>query len=246
MQITRQMEAQGNWLFRWRSYLPFLLLPLLVAALREYQHPLQSSSWHLLWSFFGLSISLLGLAVRCVTVGRVPVGTSGRNTRCQVADQLNTLGIYSVVRHPLYLGNFLIGLGIFLSPFHWGLSLIYSLAFWLYYERIMAAEEAFLKKKFPKDFLSWAASTPAFWPELSLWKPALLPFSVRTVLRREYTGLLVVVSFHTGLQLIKNHAYANTLLIETTWTVMFIVTVLTYLTLRAMKKHTQLLLVPGR
>ena len=32
--------------------------------------------------------------------------TSGRNTHDQVADSLNTSGIYSIVRHPLYVGNF--------------------------------------------------------------------------------------------------------------------------------------------
>ncbi|MGB8874133.1 MAG: hypothetical protein WCC75_12145, partial [Desulfobaccales bacterium] len=44
--------------------------------------------------------------------GLPPRGTSGRNTQGQVAETLNTTGIYSLVRNPLYLGNFLIWLGL--------------------------------------------------------------------------------------------------------------------------------------
>ncbi len=56
-------------------------------------------------------ISFFGLALRVIVVGHAPYGTSGRNTREQVADTLNTTGMYSIVRHPLYLANYLIILG---------------------------------------------------------------------------------------------------------------------------------------
>jgi len=203
MQITRLIETHGDWLFRWRSYLPFLLLPLLAFTVSGYSRTLLGDKSLHAWGLLSLGVSIFGLAVRCLSVGQVPVGTSGRNTRSQVAEQLNTLGIYSTVRHPLYFGNFLIGLGIFLAPASLSLSIIYSLAFWLYYERIMAAEEAFLANKFGETFNAWVANTPAFLPALSLWKPADLPFSIRTVLRREYTGFLVVAAFHTGVSMFK-------------------------------------------
>lgn len=50
------------------------------------------------------------------TIGQVPKGTSGRNTSQQVADTLSTDGVYSVVRHPLYLGNFLMCMGVSMMP----------------------------------------------------------------------------------------------------------------------------------
>ena len=64
-------------------------------------------------------LTLSGLALRAYTVCTTPKGTSGRNTARQVADHLNTKGIYSVVRHPLYLANYLIWAGILLLLILW-------------------------------------------------------------------------------------------------------------------------------
>ena len=61
---------------------------------------------------------------------------------------LNTSGLYSVVRHPLYLGNYLMWLGVALFSRTWWAPVIVSLVFWLYYERIMFAEEEFLRRQF--------------------------------------------------------------------------------------------------
>ena len=91
-----------------------------------------------------MAISFLGLAVRVYTIGCVPEGTSGRNVKEQRADELNTSGIYSIVRNPLYLGNFFICFGLVAYPapsFYMILS--YVLLFLLYHERIIFAEEEF-------------------------------------------------------------------------------------------------------
>ena len=100
------------------------------------------------------------LAIRAYTIGHTPKGTSGRNTKKQVANALNTTGAYSLVRNPLYLGIFFMGLGVALFAHLWWLTLIYVLAFWLYYERVIFAEEAYLRDKFGAEYLSWADRTP--------------------------------------------------------------------------------------
>lgn len=111
--LSPRRVAVGQFFFRWRSYLPYLLaLPLIVA--------LPQSGWfetafgeaaEIAWDVFAALVAFAGLGIRVAAVGVAPVGTSGRNARAQRADSLNTTGLYSVVRNPLYLGNAIIVLG---------------------------------------------------------------------------------------------------------------------------------------
>ena len=172
MALKEEIEAQGSWLFRWRSYLPLLISPVLLIALRSIGS-LDKIIGHIATEFYDgacIVISLAGLLIRCITVGYIPDGTSGRNTKGQRAETLNTTGIYSMVRHPLYLGNFFISMGIALFIQVWWLIIITALAFWLYYERIMFVEEEFLRRKFGTLYMQWAEKTPAFIPNLRLWQ----------------------------------------------------------------------------
>lgn len=247
MALRTELEQQGNWLFRWRSYLPLLFLPVIAAALLQMrQWPLGSFHVHEAWEVVCLVVSFSGLAVRVLAVGYAPAGTSGRGTRGQMAESLNTTGIYSVVRHPLYLGNFLIVLGAVLVPLEWWLALLYVTAFWLYYERIVLAEEAYLYSLYGDEFAEWADQTPAFVPRLSHWIPAELPFSLRTVLKREYTALLVVIGLHAAIELVQHWVIEQRLRFGLPWELLLSGGVMSYLVLRSLKRHTCLLDAPGR
>src|SRR2546422_497608 len=81
--------------------------------------------------------------------------------------------------------------------------LIDVLAFWLYYERIMFAEEAFLRQKFGETYQRLAATTPAFFPRFGQWRKPSLPFSWRNVMRREYTALMLLILCHAGQEFIE-------------------------------------------
>jgi protein-S-isoprenylcysteine O-methyltransferase Ste14 len=70
-------------------------------------------------------------------------------------------GAYSIARHPIYFGNFFIGLGFALYCASFWVVAVFVLLFWVYYERIMFAEEEFLRRTFGKAYESWAARTPA-------------------------------------------------------------------------------------
>ncbi|MEE8539888.1 MAG: hypothetical protein V3S54_08725 [Woeseiaceae bacterium] len=63
----------------------------------------------------------------------------------------------------------------------------------LYYERIICAEETFVQRKFGKTYTDWGARTPVFIPKPWRRSRPELPFSLRTVLRREYNGLFFIV-----------------------------------------------------
>ncbi len=241
MSLKSEMELHGEWLFRRRSYLPLVAVPILISVLANMVWPFGSLEFHETWEFICLAISFVGLGVRIITVGFVPEGTSGRNTKGQVATVLNTTGIYSTIRHPLYLGNYLIGLGAVLVPFEWWLPLLYTTAYYLYYERIMIAEEAFLQRKFGEQFDHWASRTPAFIPRFSQWTAATRGFSWRTVLRREYTGLFMVILLHTAIEVIEHWFIEDRLTLEAEWSLLFAAGGIIYLLLRTLKKHTQIL-----
>ena len=49
-----------------------------------------------------------------------------------------------------------------LLPMAWPLPLSYSLCFWLYYERIMAAEEEFLEQRFGQAWLEYKKRVPRY------------------------------------------------------------------------------------
>src|SRR5690349_11951110 len=150
------MRANGHRLFQSRSLVPFVLSPIVLLALPESARvAIQlGDSGTLDVERLALAIAFIGLLVRCLAVAYAPDGTSSRDTRALRAPALNTTGMYSIVRHPLYLGAGLMWVGIAMSLAVWWLVLIVLLIYGLYVERLMVVEEAFLAEHFPVDFAS--------------------------------------------------------------------------------------------
>jgi len=246
MRLGRRIEAQGQFLFRWRSILPLFLLPLLVAALSESLLGDRSTSERHVWLGFCVAVSFFGLAIRCATVGFTPAGTSGRNTQKQKARALNTSGLYSLVRNPLYLGNFVIIFGIAMSPMVLWLLVVVVLTYWLYIERIIAAEEVFLAEKFGDEYDRWADRTPGFLPRFDNWRPPELPFSPRKVLRREHNGFFAIVVAYFVIELASDLIFQGDSLSKwpnenVAWFVFLLLGGAVFLGLRGLKKRTRLL-----
>ena len=187
MPLMEEFEASGRWLFRRRSYIPLVILVLVFASFGYFSYPFGSVLLDQIWEWFCLFVGFSGLIVRGLVAGYVPRQTSGRNTKQQVAETLNTTGMYSVVRNPLYLGNFLIGLAIALFLRVWWIPLIYLLSFMLYYERIIFAEEMFLRQKFGDELIWRGLPTHLhFFPSCLNGKDPPFPFSLPTLVLREY------------------------------------------------------------
>ncbi|MDA0999671.1 MAG: isoprenylcysteine carboxylmethyltransferase family protein [bacterium] len=253
MLLSDKMAIQGNSWFRWRSYLPIILAPAAVLAAMDAGpfETMMGKSVENPWDLFALAVSFLGLIVRACVVGDTPRGTSGRNTRRQRADSLNTTGMYSITRNPLYFGNFLILLGFALAIKIWWFVLLTLILFALYYERIIFAEEIFLSKKFGAAYENWAAKTRVFFPSPVLWKGPELPFSFRTVLRREYHGFYLIVLIHFLADAVtdllgKNEPLQTFLAEDFLWVYFFLISTLIYLAIRILHKYTRLLHVAGR
>ncbi len=244
--LREELKESGTRLFRWRSYFPVLLL-VLVLVLDYLVQPRRSRlSQNLAWDFICLGVSLLGLLVRAVTIGCVPYGTSVRSTKAQQAETLNSSGMYSIVRHPLYLGNFLVWIGLSLILADWAVTLIVILAFWLTHERIMMSEEAFLEQKFGPQFADWSRTTPPFFPRFSHWRSPTLSFSFRNVLKREYSGFFAIVCGFVALRTWAIYLGSGRWTFDRVSQVILAIGVVVYLGLMFLKKSTSLLNVEGR
>jgi protein-S-isoprenylcysteine O-methyltransferase Ste14 len=248
MALIQEMEQQGNWLFRYRGQIPLVLF-LLVIPVLYLQVGVLVPGWLLP---IAASLSVMGTIVRAYTIGTTPRGTSGRNTKQQVAESLNTSGIYSVVRHPLYLGNYLMWIGIVAYTGSISFIVVVTLLYWLYYERIMMAEEGFLMNKFGAAYRQWSESVPAFIPRISVFKAPSVPFSLRSVFRREYSGWLATVIGFAYVDCVRSLSEARAFSAEAMdetwlfWRVPLGVALLTAFLLRTLKRHTGVLQEEGR
>lgn len=245
MTLKEEFEKSGNWLFRHRSHLPLLILGAgAVMIIRTEVYPetfiLEETPYEFYYEMFCLLVSIFGLTIRIFTVGYTPQNTSGRNVRGQVAESLNTTDIYSAVRHPLYLGNFFMWMGIALLTGNLWFIIAFILLYVIYYERIMYAEEQFLSRKFGVDFETWARYTPAIIPSLRKYKPSGIKFNWKKVIKKEKNGLLALfllfALFDVIGELIEknkdfNYFFMGMLLFSTFF----------YVIVKLLRKHTSLL-----
>ena len=195
MALIHSFESSGNTLFRYRGQIPVILFitAIPVVYFTNYAWFVRSEWAHIALLLFSAVVSFLGLVIRSIAIGTSNKNTSGRNTKEQVADALNTKGIYSTMRHPLYVGNYFMWIGIVIYTMNLWFFLLVSLAFWLYYERIMFAEERFLERKFGQDYLDWSLKVPAFIPSWKNYEKTEIPFSIKTIMRREYSGVTATI-----------------------------------------------------
>jgi len=241
MLLRENFSKTGGFLFRWRSYLPLLMIVIILLAMPYFEYPGHSEKLDDIWEIFCMFISCLGIGIRALTIGKAPEGTSGTNTHGQVADVLNTTGMYSIVRNPLYLGNFIIWFGISMFLGLWWFSLIVTLIFWLYYERIIFAEEEFLREKFGESYLMWAQKTPVFIPDIRNWRCAEIPFSFRKVLKNECKSFFAMIIAFVVLEIIGDVFADNRLELDRMWLIILSVSSIFYIVTIILKEKTRVL-----
>ena len=216
--IVDELPATGDTLFRWRSYMPLVLLPLFLLSVNDDQ---PSSGFG--WEMFCFLVALSGLIIRAFVIGTAPHGTSARGTRQPTADSLSTRGAYSIVRHPLYLANTVVALGCALLSATWYLPTIVVLLSFVYHERIAAREEAFLRAAFGDRFKAWAAEVPAMIPAFGRYQSSDVPFQTRKVLVQESHGLCAIGTAFVLLDTIEDSVRSGSFHVDPRWLTIFLI-----------------------
>lgn len=115
-------------------------------------------------------LALLGVFVR-VEARRV-IGEHSRGKEIS-APELSTSGIYSRIRHPLYLSNLCFGYAFVLFHLGWTfVSFAFFAAITIFEFSLANAEDAFLQKRFGAAFVRWKAEVPMFFPRCRAGRPA--------------------------------------------------------------------------
>ncbi len=241
MVLRDKMVRAGRWLFRWRAY-TYVVLFLCAAWEVLVAFP---TGWNSAdrrpWGLAGLAVALAGVAWRVYTAGHVAPGTSGRSTREPRGEALNTTGAYSIVRNPLYLGNYLIVLGCAIPLASLGAVVVVSAAYWIAHVPIVAAEDDYLRHRFDPGFEAWARKTPAFLPDPRLWQRPALPFSLRVALRREYRSVPAVVTWLALVDTAMRASGEHRLHVDPLWLTLFLCGLAFFLVVRVSLKTTAVL-----
>lgn len=150
----------GELFFRWRSYTP---IPLLLAALILARPTWQSMA-------LGYAVLIGGELLRISAVGFASGST--RTLEAGVG-ALITGGPYSYTRNPLYLGNFLISLGLCLACWAWmpWMVFVFVAAFSLQYGFIVHLEETTLAERLGGEYQEYLKQVPRWAVRFTPYRP---------------------------------------------------------------------------
>lgn len=137
----------------------------------------------------GIGIVLFGLLFRIAARGyKAEVSPDGK--------YLITDGLYSLMRHPMYFGTLLIGLGIVLVLFKWWVFFLFLPIFLLIYIPQIQQEENQLYRRFGNEYKTYCKRIPKYFPNIySLFKIDLRDylFFKRVWIKREIPSLMGVI-----------------------------------------------------
>lgn len=114
---------------------------------------LMHPSFRSLW--IGGTVALIGAALRVWAAGHIDKGKV-----------LAQSGPYALTRNPLYLGSFLMAIGILVAGQGYWLLLPFGLFFLGVYYPVMKAEEMELLQGYGQEFVLYARRVPFFFPSL--------------------------------------------------------------------------------
>lgn len=180
------MVAAGNFFFRLRN----ALFPIIFAALALFTRPaffLGNPALDRAVVWLGVVTAMMGQSFRLFVIGYAYIKRGGKDGRVY-ADQLVTQGVYAHTRNPMYVGNFLIAVGLGLiygSPWVY----FFVIPFFAFvYLSIITTEEIYLRSRFEKAYEDYAKRVNRFWPNFRGIRESLKHFQYdwKRAIRKDY------------------------------------------------------------
>ena len=172
----------GNFFFKIRSFtpIPFIFALLYFAKPAGYT------------VVMGVPFIIAGEFLRIWAVGYA--GASTRARTLGAARDLVTTGPYSYVRNPLYLGNFLLSLGVCLVANVYWLVAVLIVGYFFQYLPIIAVEEAYLLESCGSVYQTYREQVPRFLLQSRPYpNPSDHDFSFPRALKSEKRTLTAIV-----------------------------------------------------
>jgi protein-S-isoprenylcysteine O-methyltransferase Ste14 len=179
------LVSSGNFFFRYRNAVFPIVLVVLFAL---FPPPRLGSAADLWLDVLGLAIGLAGQGLRMAVIGFAYIKRGGLNKRVY-AETLVTEGFFGTCRNPLYVGNILMLVGLFVIEGN-PVAVALGLAFFLYaYVSIVRAEETYLAAKFGDAYARYCRDVNRWWPDFSRLAGATagMSFDWRRVVIKDYS-----------------------------------------------------------
>lgn len=157
------MKFFGRYIFFYRGYTQALFFITLILYVWSFPSP--DPFWKRWMDTFLDAVAIFSLVsgelIRLWAVSHAGKATRSRRLKAQI---LVTTGPYAYLRHPIYLGNFLIGLGIVVISGAFIFVPIFLFFFVVQYHAIISEEEGFLRERFGTAFETYRARVPKYLP----------------------------------------------------------------------------------
>ena len=194
----------GNFLFKHRSFTP---VPLIVLVFIVFK-PIDMGGQNIVVNVGGLFLSLLGEIIRIISVGYAYAGTSGRESYLR-AENLNITGIYSIVRNPLYIGNFFMFTGLVAVFSNIYALLVFGVFLVLQYYFVILAEENYLIETYGKDYEAYCTRVRRIIPTFKDYKRNQNPFNLRKVVLKENDSVFNMLVMYVLVLLYKERVFTG-------------------------------------
>lgn len=202
-----RVVADACFRFRAISVVPVVLLIFFIFA------PVDAGRFNSILNAGGFLIALIGAATRINAVGHAKPYTSGRENFLR-AESLNTSGLYSIVRNPLYVGNFLVYNGLLIAYFSPGALVFFNVFFIINYHFIILSEERYLENQFGQAYRDYLLRVPKVLPRFSLYRKNDHPFRLARAVYKEKNTTFYWVSFFAVTLLVKQYKLNNGVIVH--------------------------------